>query len=87
MKVPPIKKLLDTEGFQELLTKRPTMFYVDVDFEKGYCSSMNMVLPPIEKFGQALINVKHPIALHLQVQLFSGLLDTLKTIGMKTREL
>lgn len=86
-KVPPIKKLLNTEGFQELLNKRPTMFYVDVDFEKNVSSSMNLVLPPIEKFSQALINIKHPIALQMQVQLFSGLLDSLKTIGMKTREL
>lgn len=86
-KAPPIKKLLNTEGFQEILTQRPSMFYVDVDFEKTKCSSMNMVLPPIDEFRQALINIKHPIALHFQVHLFASLLDTLKNIGMKIKKL
>ena len=86
-KVPPIKHLMNTDGFQEILTKRPTMFFVDVDFEKTTCSSMNLMLPPIENFGQALLNIKHPIALHLQVQLYSSLVSTLKKIGMKTKKL
>lgn len=87
LKMPPIKKLMGTEGFQEILTKRPTMFYVDVDFDKSTCSSMNMILPPIGDFGQALINIKHPIALHFQLQLFTSLLDSLQNIGMKIKEL
>jgi hypothetical protein len=86
-RAPPIKKLMNTEGFQEILTKRPTIFYVDVDFKKSKCSSMNMLLPSIDEFGQALINVKHPIALYFQVHLFASLLDTLKNIGMKIKKL
>ncbi len=87
LKVPPIKKLMNTEGFQDLLMKRPTMFYVDVDFEESTCTSMNLVLPPIDDFGQALINIKHPIALRFQVQLVSSILDTLKNIGLKVKEM
>jgi len=82
-KAPPIKKLLSTEGFQEILTKRPTIFYVDVDFENNSTKSMNMVLPAVDNFGQALINVKHPIALHFQIHLVESLLDTFQNIGMK----
>ncbi len=85
-KVPPIKRLMNAEGFRNLLNKRPTMFFVDVDFEQNKCTSMNLILPPIEEFNQALINIKHPIALHFQIQLFSSLLDTLKNVGMRIKK-
>lgn len=87
LKIPPIKKLMSTEGFSGLLAKRPTMFYTDVDFEKKSCSSMNMLLPPIDDFSSVLINIKHPVALHFQVQLFDGFLEMLEKQGMTLKEL
>jgi sugar-specific transcriptional regulator TrmB len=86
-RLPPIKKLVNTEGFSGLLTKRPTMFFTDVDFESKSCSSMNLYLPPIDDFGSVLINIKHPVALHFQIQLFDGLFEMLEKQGMFMKEL
>ncbi|MCK4972818.1 MAG: hypothetical protein KAS52_05825, partial [Candidatus Heimdallarchaeota archaeon] len=86
-KVPPLRKLMKNEDFQNLLARKLSVFYVDVDFEKNACSSMNMVFPPIDPFGQVLINVKHPIALHAQLQLISSVLDTMQNLGLKITEL
>ncbi len=86
-RLPPIKKLVNTEGFSGLLAKKPTMFYTDVDFESKSCSSMNLYLPPIDDFSSMLINIKHPVALHLQLQLFDGLFEMLEKQGMSMKKL
>lgn len=86
-KVPPLRKLMKNEDFQDLLARKLSVFYVDVDFEKNSCSSMNMVFPAIEPFGQVLINVKHPIALYSQLQLISSIIDALQNLGLKISEL
>ena len=86
-RLPPIKKLVNTEGFSGLLAKKPTMFFTDVDFESKSCSSMNLYLPPIDDFSSVLINIKHPVALHLQIQLFDGLFEILTKQGMTMKKL
>ncbi|MCG3225222.1 MAG: hypothetical protein H7647_12200, partial [Candidatus Heimdallarchaeota archaeon] len=86
-KIPPLRKLMKNEEFQDLLARKLSVFYIDVDFEKNSCSSMNMVFPPIDPFGQVLINVKHPIALNAQLQLFSSIIDALQNLGLKISEL
>jgi len=87
LRAPPIKRLVKSDGFKGLMSNRPSIFYVDVDFENMSCSSMNMILPHIDEFGTALINIKHPIALHFQVQLVSSLLESFETMGMSIKEL
>jgi len=84
-KLPTIKKLVNTEGFISLLAKGPTMFFTDVDFEKKTSSSINLVLPPIDEFSSVLINVKHPVALHFQIQLFEGLFEMIEKQGMSKK--
>jgi sugar-specific transcriptional regulator TrmB len=86
-KIPPLRKLMKNEEFQDLLARKLSVFYIDVDFEKNSCSSMNMVFPPIDPFGQVLINVKHPIALNAQLQLISSIIDALQNLGLKISEL
>ncbi|MHA1347313.1 MAG: TrmB family transcriptional regulator [Candidatus Heimdallarchaeaceae archaeon] len=86
-KIPPLRKLMKNRDFQNLLAHKLSVFYVDVDFEKNTCSSMNMVFPSIEPFGQVLINVKHPIALNAQLQLISSIIDALQNLGLKISEL
>ncbi len=86
-KIPPLRKLMKNKDFQNLLARKLSVFYVDVDFEKNSCSSMNMVFPPIDPFGQVLINVKHPIALNAQLQLISSIIDALQNLGLKISEL
>lgn len=86
-RIPPIKKLMNTEGFSSLLARRPTMFYTDIDFESKTCSSMNILLPPIDDFSSALINIKHPVALHLQIQLLNGIYELLEKQGMFMKSL
>ena len=86
-RLPPIKKLINTEGFSGLLSKRPTMFFTDVDFESKTCSSMNLYLPPIDDFSSVLLNIKHPVALHLQIQLFEGIFEILEKQGMQMKKL
>lgn len=87
MRAPPFKRLVKSNGFKGLMSNRPSIFYVDVDFENMSCSSMNMILPQKDEFGTALINIKHPIALHFQVQLVSSLLESFETMGMSIKEL
>ncbi|MCE7738908.1 MAG: hypothetical protein KAU62_08010 [Candidatus Heimdallarchaeota archaeon] len=87
MRAPPFKRLVKSDGFKGLMSNRPSILYVDVDFENMSCSSMNMILPQIDEFGTALINIKHPIALHFQIQLVSSLLESFETIGMSIKEL
>ncbi len=85
-KIPPIKKLLNTEGFKELLVKRPSMFFTDVDLTEATGSSLNISFPSLEDFPPALINIKHPIALHFQIQLYNSIYASLHSLGLELVE-
>ncbi|MHA1827421.1 MAG: TrmB family transcriptional regulator [Candidatus Heimdallarchaeaceae archaeon] len=85
-KVPPLRKLRRSSNFEELVINGPTIFYTDFELQTAVSKSLNLLLPSIDDFPSAFLDIRHPVAIHFQLLLIRGILEITKQSGVEIVE-